>query len=70
MRCLEQILQNKANFKKAKMSVTPYNTKVYENICVCRLIKNKAKQSQFVFFTVAAFPLTLTAERDYNEIFS
>jgi len=34
------------------------------------LLKNKAKQSQFVFFTAAAFPLTLTTERDYNEIFS
>jgi len=42
-------LQNKANLRKGQMSVSPYNTKVYENIRVCRLPKSKANQSQFVF---------------------
>ncbi len=45
----ECIMQNKANFRKDGMSVSPYNTKVYENVCVSKLGKNKAKQSQFTF---------------------
>jgi hypothetical protein len=47
----ECIMQNKANFRKGQMTVSPYNTKVYENICVCRVPKNKPNQSQFVFFS-------------------
>jgi hypothetical protein len=47
----ECIMQNKANFRKDEMSVSLYNRKTYENICVCRLPKNKAKQTQFVFLT-------------------
>jgi hypothetical protein len=42
----ECIMQNKANFRKGKMRVSPYNKKVYENLGVCGLGKSKAKQSQ------------------------
>jgi len=45
------IMQNKANFREGQMSVISYHTKGYENLGVCRLGKNKAKQSQFVFMT-------------------
>ena len=44
----ECIMQNKANLRKGQMSVSPYNTKVYENVCICRLPKNKPNQSQFL----------------------
>jgi len=40
-------MQNKANFRKGEMSASPYNTKAYENLCVCRPGKNKPNQSQF-----------------------
>jgi hypothetical protein len=39
-------MQNKANSRKGKMRVSPYNKKVYENLGVCGLGKSKAKQSQ------------------------
>jgi len=47
----ECIMQNKANFRKGGMSVSPYNSEVYENVRVCRLGENKPNQTQFVFFT-------------------
>jgi hypothetical protein len=47
----ECIMQNKANFRKGQMTVSPYNTKAYENLWLYQLGKNKANQSQFVFFT-------------------
>jgi len=93
----ESIMQNKPNFRKAKMNANDFSQKDYENKSRLRTRKNKPKQTQFVFFTAetaefadlllfedlcqcnwikrnylpaAAFPLTLTTERDYNEIFS
>jgi len=39
-------MQNKANFRKREMSVSPYNTKAYEDLGDRRLCKSKAKQSQ------------------------
>jgi hypothetical protein len=91
------IMQNKPNFRKAKMNANDFSQKDYENKSRLLTRKNKPKQTQFVFFIAetaefaelllfedlcqcnwikrnylpaAAFPLTLTAERDYNEIFS
>ncbi len=40
-------LQNKANFKIAQMSISPYITGYYKNLWLESLPKNKAKQSQF-----------------------
>ena len=44
---LHLIMQNKANFREGRMSVTTYSKKGYENLGVWSLGKNKANQSQF-----------------------
>jgi hypothetical protein len=40
-------MQNKANFRKAKMKLNSYSTKDYENEQLCRLRQNKPNQTQF-----------------------
>ena len=40
-------MQNKPNFKRAKMNVNIYYTNVYENISDWTLGQNKPNQSQF-----------------------
>ncbi|MHC4463024.1 MAG: hypothetical protein ACYS30_16580, partial [Planctomycetota bacterium] len=39
-------MQNKPNFRKAKMNVTYYITKNYENVPLCRRGENKPNQTQ------------------------
>jgi len=43
-------MQNKANFKKARMNVNPYITTDYENKSNWTLGENKPNQSQFRFY--------------------
>ena len=40
-------MQNKANFKKAKININIYIKKDYENLRLYLPAQNKAKQSQF-----------------------
>ncbi len=40
------IMQNKPNFRKAKMNLNPYPTKYYENDNTFRLPENKPNQTQ------------------------
>jgi len=40
-------MQNKANFRKAKMNINLYLTMAYKNETAFRVRKNKPKQSQF-----------------------
>jgi hypothetical protein len=40
-------MQNKANFKNARIYICPCITNAYSNIIALELPKNKAKQSQF-----------------------
>jgi len=42
-------MQNKANFRKAKMNASLYTTKDYEKKLAFGLRKNKAKQSQYKY---------------------
>jgi release factor glutamine methyltransferase len=56
-------MQNKPNFRKAKMNVTAYTTEEYENLTLCRRGENKPKQTQFQtkctlceFFLFFTFP--------------
>ncbi len=41
------IMQNKANFKRAKMNANAFSQKDYENETTLRLRKNKPNQTQF-----------------------
>ena len=41
-------MQNKPNLLNAQMNVNKVLTKDYENECLCRRFKNKAKQTQFI----------------------
>jgi len=42
-------MQNKANFRNAKMSENLFTTKDYENETAFRLEQNKTKQSRFLY---------------------
>ncbi len=44
---ISSFMQNKANFRKAKMNVNFYSTKDYENERLSRLRENKPNQTQF-----------------------
>ncbi len=41
------IMQNKANYKRAKMNANAFSQKVYENETTLRPQKNKPNQTQF-----------------------
>jgi len=43
----EAIMQNKPNFRKARMNLNFYSTKDYENDNTFRLPENKPNQTQF-----------------------
>ena len=77
------IMQNKPNFRKAKMNITSIVTKDYENQPLRRLPENKPNQTQSQnpiypqrakikhdYLPLALFPLTPSTARGYNGIFS
>jgi hypothetical protein len=48
-------MQNKPNFRKAKMKLSPYSTKDYENVRLCRFRQNKPNQTQFQKGSISAY---------------